>query len=256
LAVTSSGTTIKPIVYRIDNLVDGKFYIGVSKAGILARRRGHRHAALKNTDKGRSKLYNAMRKHGEENFKFSIIEELETFELALAREVELIAELKPNYNIRSGGQKGNTGFKMPREIVERIAAQKRGSVGYWRGKKRPPETCEKFAAAKRGKPNLYCLGRPKTEEAKLKMSMAKRGIPRKPAPAHALAIFAENMRRAARARRKSVMCLDDGKIYESAQDASIAYGFNPTTVAGVAGGRRKKVYGLTFKYVEEIGLGQ
>ena len=148
--MTSSGT-IKPVIYRIDNLIDGKFYIGVAGGGVLKRRREHFSAARLKVDKGRSKLYNAIRKYGEDQFQFSIMEELDTYADALAREVLLIAELAPHYNITKGGQ-GVTGHKMPRDIVERLAAQQRGSIGYWRGKTRPPETIEKIRRTKLDNP--------------------------------------------------------------------------------------------------------
>ena len=68
---------IKTGIYLIENLLNGKKYVGQSK-NIYARWSGHRcDSKEKNLP-----LYFAMRKDGLENFKFSILEECEISQLA------------------------------------------------------------------------------------------------------------------------------------------------------------------------------
>lgn len=64
-------------IYLIENLINGKKYVGQSK-NVLARWSGHK-CDSKNRD---LPLYRAMRKYGLENFKFSILEECSISELA------------------------------------------------------------------------------------------------------------------------------------------------------------------------------
>lgn len=59
------------IIYSITNTVNGKRYVGQSRQG-LARRKGE-HIHRFNLGDRDHKLYQAMRKHGVENFKFEIL---------------------------------------------------------------------------------------------------------------------------------------------------------------------------------------
>lgn len=195
----STGVSIRPLVYQITNLVNGKFYIGVTKSGLQQRKLQHLRAA-----RGRKQnfpIYLAIRKYGEDAFAFTALCECETYEEALVREIELIAEMRPPYNATDGGQ----------------------GLCYWTGKVRDAETNRKI-------------------------SITKTGVSRGHTPPHALEIFKENMRRAARARRKKVRCINDGLIFDSAREASKHYGFHSTTVAAVANKSRQAVYGLRFEY--------
>lgn len=68
---------IKTGIYLIENIINNKKYVGQSK-NIYARWSGHRcDSKVRDLP-----LYNAMRKYGLENFKFSILEECEINELA------------------------------------------------------------------------------------------------------------------------------------------------------------------------------
>lgn len=127
--MASSGTrNEKPIVYQIVNLVNGKFYIGVTRFGLRLRKQQHLSAAR--LGKLKLPIYMAIRKYGEHNFKFLVLCEFDTAEDALQKEIDLIAELKPAYNVTNGGE-GNS---------------------YWLGKKRSPETNAKISRTKTGVP--------------------------------------------------------------------------------------------------------
>ncbi len=199
--MASSGTVkIKPLIYQIINLVNGRFYIGVTKLGLPLRQQQH----LREAKRGKLKfpIYRAIRKYGDEAFAFVVLCEFETYEEAMAREVELISIMKPAYNAAKGGQ----------------------GLSYWTGKKRDAAT-------------------------NAKISKTKTGVSRGPTPAHALEVFKENMRRAARARRKPVRCVRDGRVFESCASASAHYGLHPTSVAKVAGRDNRAVRGMRFEFV-------
>lgn len=93
---------IEMFIYKIQNAIDGKFYIGKTTKSLEERFRKH----LYNHADGQTYLYKAMRKHGIENFNISLIEEVE--EDLDSREKHWIAELSPSYNMTIGGEGGDT----------------------------------------------------------------------------------------------------------------------------------------------------
>lgn len=165
--MASSGTYV---VYRITNLVDGKFYIGAASGGLAKRRREHLCVARRG--KSRLKLYRAMVKHGIEQFEFAVIEECSTFDEVLRREIELIASMKPHYNLTRGGQ-GVVGAVRSPETRERMRQASTGKPGYWLGKKRPD-----ISAGARdrllAKPLKHWLGKKRSAETRAKISLTKR----------------------------------------------------------------------------------
>lgn len=106
---------IKVGIYLIENLLNHKKYIGQSK-NIYARWSGHRcDSKVRDLP-----LYFAMRKDGLENFKFSILEECDIFQLA-EREDYWIAfynSYVPNgYNLKQA-ETHYTNLSIPSKIIE------------------------------------------------------------------------------------------------------------------------------------------
>lgn len=98
-------------VYLIQNILDGKAYIGKSK-NIKIRWSQHISKSKKKT----THLYNAIKKYGKENFSLSILKECSTEEICYEYERVLISLFKLQdknfgYNIADGG-KGSSGFKV------------------------------------------------------------------------------------------------------------------------------------------------
>lgn len=94
-------------IYKIEDLIDHKVYIGQSKH-IMQRWSHHKCTASNPNDEGYNyPLYQAIRKHGINNFAFSILEECSLDELNNL-EIKFIQEfdsLMPNgYNQNTGGQ--------------------------------------------------------------------------------------------------------------------------------------------------------
>ncbi len=87
---------MKSGVYKITNLINGKFYIGSSK-DLNRRKKDHFRILSKGTSHNKI-LQNAVNKYGIINFKFEIIENC-TEELLFITEQKFVDELKPQYNI-------------------------------------------------------------------------------------------------------------------------------------------------------------
>lgn len=93
---------MKKAIYKIENIVNHKIYIGQT-INPLKRWKEHKTSAKTNHDN--CPIHQAIKKYGEENFSFTILEWTENFN---KREIELIKEYNckvPNgYNISSGGE--------------------------------------------------------------------------------------------------------------------------------------------------------
>lgn len=264
---------MEAILYKATNLVNGNIYLGVTTR--FCHRKVQHFCAAKRGVPGR--FYNAVRKYGRDAFWFSVVKLSPTLAEALEEEKRLIALWKPTYNITIGGE-GRAGFKMPREVVRRLGAMRRGKPAHNRGSTHTEETKIKLRAWRAAHPDFnprlgkkspgsglkaiatkkargtyfdlgaWARGRPQSPEAKAKFIAKRRGIPRGPRPAHAMAIFADNMRRAAAARRKPVIWLDTGLIFDSARAAERQFGFSDGAVAAVASGARAEIHGKRFCY--------
>jgi group I intron endonuclease len=177
-------------IYVIENKINGMQYVGQSKDP-EARKRQHFSA-------GSDCPYvkNAVRKYGEENLDFIIIEKCQTLEEANSREVFWIRKLgtlRPNgYNLREGGDAGGapsleTRKKMSRAQLGKKQSEetKRRRAESHRGRKNSPETIERMRQSARKRPPEKCamVGKKHTTETRRRMSQnhtkeyCKRGHP-------------------------------------------------------------------------------
>jgi group I intron endonuclease len=138
------------------------------------------------------------------------------------------------------------GLKHSPEARAKMSAATRGRVGYWHGKKRP-EAAQWLSQANKGK-KPWNAGVPMREEAKAKLSLALKGRTASPETPLMRQTRADNMRKASKARRKKVLCLTDGKVYDSLTEAAQFYGLHKASIAQVARGKRTSVFGLRFTY--------
>lgn len=95
-------------IYKIENLINHKCYIGLSK-NIEERWKRHKKTAFNSNDKGYNyPIYRAIRKYGIENFSFEVIEECKVSELN-QKEKEYIQKYNSffdGYNQNLGGDCG------------------------------------------------------------------------------------------------------------------------------------------------------
>ena len=104
-AAQSSASAACWLVYIAVNKVNKKFYIGYT--GYLERRKTSHSRAARNGSP--FPFHKAIRKHGWESFKFSVLEQFATEAEAMAAEKRLITERHPQdrhigYNIADGGR--------------------------------------------------------------------------------------------------------------------------------------------------------
>ena len=165
-------------LYKITNLVNNKFYVGV-----------HKTSNLNDQYMGSGKVITAaIKKYGIENFKKEILEFFDTADLMFSREKEIVTEefltRSDVYNLRRGGtggfdyinkdyeliQRRNKNIANNRDFSNQLAAirESKKSVEY---KKKISEALkEHFKTA----PGTF-LGRTHSDETKNKISAANKG---------------------------------------------------------------------------------
>lgn len=149
-------------IYVIENLIDGKMYVGQT---CDPKERERRH--LNGYETGCVALHNAISKYGKANFEFILLEGGLSLEESNEREIYWIHTLNTmrpqGYNLRYGGEAGGIpgfearermrlaqlGKKQSKEQIEKRAASHRG-------RKNTPETIERMRTAARNKSPEKC----------------------------------------------------------------------------------------------------
>lgn len=218
-------------IYKITNLLNGKCYIGQSK-DIEVRWKNHIWR-YKYKERDNLFLYQAMRKHGIENFSFEVLQECDEEELN-DLEIKYIAQYQsfPNgYNMTAGGnghlgrpmtpegkealRKANTGRPCSEETRRRISEAQKGKIipeeqkalisELNRKRWQDPVYREKMCAIRRQrvtseetrkKISEASRGRTLSQEARKKISEKNKGRPR-------TAEWLENQRKAHLGKRLS-----------------------------------------------------
>jgi group I intron endonuclease len=153
-----------PGIYCIENLINGKRYIGQAE-NIYKRFRIHRNELLKKRDNC-TILQNAWNKYGKENFIFYTllfceIENLDLFEKFFIKFLHSHAS-EWGYNISWGGNTPMRGRKHTEESKLKLSIAHSGENNYFYGKHHTEETILKLRV-------------PKSEETKNKLSIARKG---------------------------------------------------------------------------------
>lgn len=208
-------------VYVATNAINGKRYIGATEKTVAGRAYNHLYSAKSGRP---GTFYNAIRKHGEAAFTFSPLRACVHFFDALSEEARLIAETGPEYNMTAGGG-GVKGLKFSEASRAKMSDAKRGKPNHWSNGAMPQELRDQLAAIRRSE-----AGRPLT----LKQSVAMK----------------QNARTANAARRRRVVCLNDGMEYESVSAAAAAIGVRTSTICNALNGRISR-RGLQMKYRED-----
>lgn len=168
-------------IYQIRNLVNNKVYIGQS-INLNTRKRIHFYKLRKNSHVNKH-LQNAWNKYREENFIFETLLICEKEELTYY-EQKYVDILNPEYNIRKECVDSNKGIFWTEEMKENMSNLQKGKFV-------SNETRKKISESKKGsniseetkkKISMFMaseknpnIGRKHTEEAKRKMSVAKKG---------------------------------------------------------------------------------
>lgn len=163
------------VVYKITNNINNYIYIGITN-NFKRRMREHKNNVENINYKYKSKLYNAMRKYGVENFSSEIIEVVNNREELEEREKYWISfynstDANIGYNITKGGTGGQThdvsGENNPMYGHKYTEEEKKKIGDYTRGTKRSVETRNRISNS--------LTGLPKTKEHKNNLSQALKG---------------------------------------------------------------------------------
>lgn len=179
------------IIYKAENKINGKIYIGKTVRSLSNRKNEHKCGAKsKNKD---YYFYQAINKYGFESFKWEIIDAGEKSILNQLERLHISRyesnNKKLGYNLTEGGE-GRLGYSTPIETRIKISKANKGNVHsqitrkkisealkgrpspkYWQGKKLSAEHKLKIGAALKGK---YC-GRVVSEETRQNLSKSHMG---------------------------------------------------------------------------------
>ena len=153
-------------IYKIENLANGKIYIGQTIQNIKKRFKVHKQG-LKGNYHYNDHLQKSWNKHGEDNFIFVLLEELpdEKTDQAESFYIYMMELQNPDfgYNEESGGHLGK---HLSPETKAKLSEAKKGEKNYNFGKPMSEETKAKISESMKG--------RPKSEETKAKMSESRK----------------------------------------------------------------------------------
>lgn len=121
-------------IYKIENLINGKIYIG-STHKVLNKRKSEHFSLLRKNKHYNKKLQNAWNKYGEESFSIVSIEDLffpNSYSHKMidgflcGREALYIEQLKPFYNIKIVIERGIIGYSPSQETRLKISKKSSG----------------------------------------------------------------------------------------------------------------------------------
>jgi len=222
------------VIYKIENMVNGRVYIGQTVRDYKTRIKEHKYK-LKNGTHHNKHLQNAYRKYGFENLQFALLETCVLDEID-NKEKEWILKYKEksiSYNLEDGGHHSK---KLSKQTIEKISKQHYKPVVLL-------NTLEEFSSMK---------------EASVKYGVCNSGITsscrkerdfsgRMPNGEWMVWRYKEEVdlneevsfRRKTTNNKKKVVCINTKEIFNSAKEASIKYGINPTNINSCCRGERK-----------------
>jgi len=210
-------------IYTIENLIDGKLYVGLA-TDFDDRWKVHKYQLRKKTHHSRHLQY-AWNKYGEENFKFEILVECE--EQYLYSEEHYWCMVLDVHN-RTRGY--NIDPTHPYGVVRMSEETKKAMSKSQMGHNPSIETRKKISVQNKGK-----TGRKASDETRKKMSETRRG--RKESP--------EALRRRRTAIGKSVVMLDSNreyiKTFSSISEVSQYIGKAASYITNIVNGKRPQL---------------
>lgn len=219
-----------------------KVYVGITCQKLERRWRNG------NGYKNNEYFNRAIKKYGWDNFSHSIIADGLTMEEAEQIEMALIADLKSDdprygYNISGGGSgPKHVSESTRKKISEANKGKHSGADNYMFGRHHTPDARRKMSEKTKGlfigeKSPLY--GKHPSEETRAKMSKSRKESP----------VVQEHMQKMNAAKRKKVLCVETGVIYESVKAAGRGVGHSPANIATACRGEYEQAYGYHWRYV-------
>jgi len=220
-------------VYKAENMLNGKVYVGVTTKPVVQRWKCHVSSAKTNN----LALGAAIRKYGEESFELSSLEECKTKNQMLEKEKFWIGELNSyantghGYNMTLGGD-GLFGYRHTEEAKSAMSEKRRGQLNHNYGKQwgrtdHPDEFIEMMSVRHTGEGNpMY--GKRHNSSARSKIAAARTKM----------------------AQRVIQLDLEGNKImeYESAKAAAYAISSHAISIRKCCSGARGKHLGFRWQY--------
>ena len=189
------------IIYKIENKINGKIYIGQTQRSLEERIKEHQKKS--STIYGNSYIDKAIQKYGIENFLIEVIENCQTIDELNEREIFWIKYFScrrpTGYNLTGGGE-GSTGHIVTLEARKKISEAHKGK----RGRICSEETKAKISASNKG--HLV------SDEARKMISAAHKG--------KKLSEETKSKMSAAKKNKQPILCIENGKIFESIASAA------------------------------------
>ena len=137
-------------IYKAENCVNHKVYIGKTTKVMENRRKDHLYKSSRGSN---TYFHKAITKYGKENFVWSVLEESSDETVLFEKEKEYISKFRSNdpeygYNLTVGGE-GVSGRVIPAEENER---RSKAVSAYLKGKPKSEETKEKIRKTLAGRP--------------------------------------------------------------------------------------------------------
>jgi group I intron endonuclease len=158
------------IVYKAENKINGKVYIGITGKSLHKRIISHKSRAKF----GNNYFHNAIRKYGVDKFEWSVLCECSNRQELNKMERVYISNYRGSfelYNMTSGGDGGDTLSNHPnkKEICKIISERLAGHTTWNKGKtKYNDDRVKKISESNKGKVSTF-KGRTHTEESKRKL---------------------------------------------------------------------------------------
>ena len=164
-------------IYKFTHIETGRVYVGQTIQEPNHRRLSHL-AAARGT-KRTNKLYNAMRKYGEDSFVFEVIATADSIKELNQLEVKYIKEydsIVNGFNLREGGDNR----KHSPESIEKMrrvhkARHANNKIGGWTRRDGGPMKNKTHSAETKEKMSKAHIGKDISEEARAKMSKTRKG---------------------------------------------------------------------------------
>jgi len=180
-----------PVIYKIRNVVNQKFYVG-STGNKRERFRTHRNK-LRSSKHHCAHLQAAWNKYGEDCFVFEVVEVVSSIdELQKAEDVWLSEwvgnENCYNHGLRSGAPWRGVAKELHPNFGRVMSEDQKGVLRKARlaqpdpriGKKHTEETKQRISTAKMANPSKYWQGKTRSDETKIKISDAQKGVKKAP----------------------------------------------------------------------------
>lgn len=244
------------IVYTATNRINGKRYIGATRLGVAARRIQHFKDAQRKT-RDCPRFYDAIRKYGQDGFEWTVLATLATSEAMYKEEERLIALLKPEYNIASGGlvftskeQQKKFAFERAQQCSKPVICLNNGSVypsavaaerAFGLGRKVVAPQCKRGGITRAGFAFAFLIGS-MSEQERIELLSARK--------AKKAAAEQARTEKCSRVNSRPVTDLNTGAIYTSARVADKALGLVRGTVEACCRRGRADRRGNCFAFGE------